>query len=208
MCCRGGRTEPSIGTRLHDLPDDVLHAIMGRLPGNDVAKLASAHPALRRALQTLPSLQPSLLLEVTLDCGGVRTRRDTAAGRSHRRRRDDFGAFRVAHPHLAFDALTVRVALPAGVLRRLRRSTAPVDWLPLRSLKQLCVETSHIGNVHGGLRLSPLRAARDGFGLDCHAPRPALVRSKTVSSIRSAAVCARRSCCAPVWGSFCRAVPC
>ncbi len=143
MCHRGGLTEPSIGTRLHDLPADVLHAIIS---GNDVAKLASAHPALRRALGTLPSLQPSLVLEVTLDRGGARTRRETAAGRSHRRRRDDFGAFRAAYPHLVIDALTVRVALPAGLLRRRRRLAAPVDWLPLRSLKQLCVETSNIGN--------------------------------------------------------------
>ena len=136
---------PSIGTRLHDLPTDVLHAIMARLAGNDVAKLASAHPALRRALGTLTSFHPSLMLEVTLDRGGARTRRDTAASRSHRRRRDDFGAFRAAHPQLAIEALTVRVALPAGVLRR-RRSPAPVDWLPLQALKRLCIETSHIGN--------------------------------------------------------------
>ena len=166
MCYRGGLNEPSIGTRLHELPTDVLHAIMGRLPGNDVAKLASTHPALRRALGTLPSLQPSLIMEVTLDRTGARTRRETAAGRSQRRRRDDFGAFRAAHPHLAIDALTVRVALPAGLLRRRRRLAAPVDWLPLRALKQLYVETSNIGDGCTEVSALVVRAARNGYGFD------------------------------------------
>ena len=146
---------------LHQLPDEILHAIMGhlgndgtvrlaslfpagkgQLVSNDAVKLASLPSALRRALHTLPSLQPEVVLDMALISGGTgRTRGVTAAKQTRRRRSDSFAAFRAAHPGVVLDALTVRLALAETVsLRVCCGAHFAVDWLPLRSLKRLCIE--------------------------------------------------------------------
>jgi len=144
---RGGAKRPAAVARtLHELPEDVLHAIMRRLVNNDAVKLASVHPTLRRAIGTLPSLQPSVILDVSPLRAETRTRSDTTAERPRQLRSNSFGAFRAAHPELAIDAMTVRLALPAALPRRIDMHAQFVTtWLPLRDLKHLCVETSNAG---------------------------------------------------------------
>ena len=128
---------------LHKLPVDILHAIMGQLISNDAVKLASVHPALRRALTTIPSLQPSVVLDVSPQRAETRTRSDTAAERPRQLCSDSFGAFRAAHPGVAINAMTVRLELPAMLPRRTSKDAKfVIGWLPLRSLKELYVQTS------------------------------------------------------------------
>ena len=110
---------------LHHLPEEILRAIMSQLTGNDAVKLASLHSALRRALRTLPCLQPSVALDVSTVCGGHRTRGATAAEQA--RCSDSFGAFRAVHPGVAIDAVTVRLLLPAMLPQLVTRSVAAFD---------------------------------------------------------------------------------
>jgi len=94
-----GAVHASGTAELHEMPEDVLRAIMSHLTGNEAVKLGSLHSALRRALGTLPSLQPSMPLDVWTSGGGVRTPSQQAAEQTRRRRRDrSFAAFRAAHP--------------------------------------------------------------------------------------------------------------
>ena len=148
---------------LHELPEEILHAIMdhlgntqtvnpwssfraskGQLVSNDAVKLASLHSALRRALQTLPSLQPEVVLDMASIPGGRgRTRSETSAEQTLWRRSDSFAAFRAAHPGGAIDTLTFRLALAEVVPDHVLYSAKfAIDWLPLRSLKRLCIETN------------------------------------------------------------------
>ena len=140
---------PAVAARnLHHLPEDVLHAIMGRLSSNQAVRLGCVHPALRRAVGTLPSLQPSVILDVSPLRAETRTRSETTAERPRQLRSDSFGAFTAAHPGLAIDAMTVRLELPATLPRRIEPHAQFVTtWLPLRNLKHLCVETT-TGGFH------------------------------------------------------------
>ena len=135
---------------LHQLPVDIVHAIMGRLVSNDAVKLGSLHSALRHALHTLPSLQLSVALDMDLSrIGGGRTRSETAAERRRQRRRDSFAAFQAAHPGVADEAVSVRLALADGMPEDVYYgANFDIDWLPLRSLKRLCMETNPHGVSH------------------------------------------------------------
>ena len=132
---------------------------MGQLLGNDAVRLGSLHRALHRALKTLPSLQPSVVLDVSVIRSTVRTRGECAAAQQRRQRSDSFGAFRAAHPGVAMDAVTVRMALPA-VLPRLVDRDAMFDmyWLPLRALKRLYVETSTLASGLAQVNAPPCAA--------------------------------------------------
>ena len=66
---------------LHELPEEILRAIMSHLVGNEAVKLASLHPALRRALRTLPSLEASVVLDVSMTRDRARTRQSKAQSR-------------------------------------------------------------------------------------------------------------------------------
>ena len=130
---------------LHELPEDVLHAIMAQLPGNEAVKLGSLHPALRSALGSLPSLQPSLVLDTSVLHGPARTRGETAAEQLRQRRSNSFNAFKAAHPGVAIEEVTVRLALPALLPQHVAADAAfHVHWLPLRYLKHLRVVTTSI----------------------------------------------------------------
>ena len=120
---------------------------MGQLHGNDAVKLASMHPALRRGLRTLPTLQPSVVLDVSVIRDRPCTRREHAARQKRQRRRDSFGAFRAAHPGITFEAVTVRMELPAVLPQHVDKDAVfDVYWLPLRSLKRLCVVTDALAS--------------------------------------------------------------
>jgi len=142
--CRRGSTQPKAAAQsLLGLPEEILRAIMSQLVGNEAVKLASLHPALRRALRMLPSLQPSVKLDVAMIRGSQRTRGASAAEQARRRRSASFGAFRSAHPSIAIEAMTVRLPLSAVLPRRVvgRVAAFDTDCLPLRSLRRLRVET-------------------------------------------------------------------
>ena len=146
------------GARLHELPEEILRAIMSRLACNDAVRLASLHPSLRRALRTLPSLEPSVLLDMaSLPGGSDRNGGEPAAVQTRRRRSDSFAAFIAAHPGVVGDALTVRLALARKVPEYILNGVDfAVDWLPLRTLKRLYIET----NLHLGAE--QVRAAPSG----------------------------------------------
>jgi len=157
---RADPSEPRSAARaLHDLPEEILIAIMSQLIGNDAVKLASLHPALRRALRAVPSLQPSVALDFdSSPIGGARTRSETAAERKRRRRSNSFAAFRVAHPGVAVEAVSVQLAPTEGLPEDVYYGANFVldVMLPLRSLKRLRMETNPHGVSH------EVRAARTG----------------------------------------------
>ena len=130
---------------LHEMPDEVLSAVMGLLSTYDAVKLGSLHPALRRALGTCPGLEPSLVLEVSTLRDGARTRGDTAADYERRLRGGSFRAFSAAHPRIVISAMTLQLELDADELLRFWQHSNikfASDWLPLRCLKKLHVKTS------------------------------------------------------------------
>ncbi len=132
---------------LHELPEDVLHAIMRHLRGNEAVKLATLHPALRRALGTLPSLHPSVVLDVSVIRDGACTRGEHAARQRRQRRRESFGAFRATHPGIAIEAVTVRMELPEVLPRHVDKDAVfDIYWLPLRPLRRLCVVTDALAS--------------------------------------------------------------
>ena len=132
---------------LHQLPEDVLHAIMRQLRGNEAVKLATLHPALRRALGTLPSLHPSVVLDVSVIRDGACTRGEHAARQKRQRRCESFSAFRAAHPGITIEAVTVRMELPAVLPRHVDKDAVfDVHWLPLRPLRRLCVVTDALAS--------------------------------------------------------------
>ena len=128
---------------LLDLPEEVLHIIMLHLPGNAAVRFGSTHSTLRRIFRALTSLQPSLVLDVTAIRGRGRTSAEYAVKQMQQQRSGSFRAFRAAHPGIAVDALTLRLAVPEVPLGKVQRSAgAAILWLPLRQLKRLCLETS------------------------------------------------------------------
>jgi len=128
---------------LLELPEEMLHLIMAYLPGNAAVRLGSTHSTLRRIFRTLTSLLPSLVLDVTAIRGRGRTPAECAAKQMQQQRSLSFRAFMAAHPGMAVDAMTLRLAVPAVPLGKVQRSAgAAILWLPLRQLKQLCLETS------------------------------------------------------------------
>ncbi len=155
------------GAMLHELPEEILRAIMSRLVCNDAVKLASLHTTLRRILRTLPSLEPSVVLDMTslpgfngMGGGGA------AAMQTRQRRSNSFAAFTAAHPGTAINAVTLRLALTGQVPVYISDGIEfAVDWLPLRSLKRLRIETN-----------LPARAREVRTGmmarLEAHALRP------------------------------------
>ena len=147
---------------LHELPEDVLHVIMRQLRGNEAVKLATLHPALRRTLGTLPSLQPSVVLDVSVIHAGACTRGEQTARRKRQRRCESFGAFRAAHPGIAIEAVTVRMELPAVLPRHVSKDAVfDMHWLPLRPLRRLCVVTDPL--LSGLAQVSkPLQGALHG----------------------------------------------
>ena len=147
---------------LHELPEDVLHAVMRHLHGNDAVKLATLHPALRRVLGTLPSLRPSVVLDVSVIRDGACTRGEHAARQRRQRRRDSFGAFRAAHPGMTIEAVTVRMELPAVLPRHVDKDAVfDMYWLPLRPLKRLCIVTDVLASGLAQVR-TPLSVAQHG----------------------------------------------
>ncbi len=128
---------------LLDLPEELLQMIMVHLPGNAAVRMGSTHSTFRRIFRTLTSLQPSVVLDVTAIRGRGRTPAECEAKQMQQQRSVSFRAFRAAHPGIAVDALTLRLAVPAVALGKVQRSAgAAVLWLPLRQLKRLCLETS------------------------------------------------------------------
>ena len=128
---------------LLQLPEEMLHLIMGHLPRNAAVRLGSTHSTLRRIFRALTSLQPSLVLDVTAIRGRGRTPAECAAKQMQQQRSHSFRAFRAANPGIAIDALTLRLVVPAVPLGKVQRSAgAAILWLPLRQLKRLCLETS------------------------------------------------------------------
>ena len=107
---------------------------MGQLPGNDAVKLGSVHPALRRALRTLPSLQPSVLLDVCAVRDGIHTRAERSAQQKRQRHSSSFAAFLAAHPGVLIEAMTVRLVLSLVIPRRMEDVQIDADtvlhWLP------------------------------------------------------------------------------
>jgi len=147
----------SMHPELHEMPEDVLRAIMSHLAGNEAVKLGTLHSALRRTLSTLPSLQPSVALDFdSSPIGGARTRSETAAERKRRRRSDSFAAFRAANPGVAVEAVSVQLAPTEGLPEHVYYgANFVIDvMLPLRSLKRLRMETNPHGVSH------EVRAAR------------------------------------------------
>ena len=135
-------------SHLHELPEEILRAIMSQLICNDAVKLASLHPALRRILRSLPSLEPSVVLDMaSLPGYSSRAGGEAAAVQTRQRRSDSFAAFRAAHPGVAGDAVKVRLAFAGKVPEYIFNGVDfAIDWLPLRTLKRLCIET----NLHAG----------------------------------------------------------
>ena len=139
------RLRRSAARALHELPDEVLSAVMGLLSTSDAVKLGSLHPSLHRALGTCPGLEPTLVLKVSLLRDGARTRGDTLADRGRQPHGASFRAFSAAHPGIVISAMTLRLELNADELQRFWRYSNvkfASDWLPLRCLKRLHVETS------------------------------------------------------------------
>ena len=128
---------------LHQLPDEILHVIMGLLSSNEAVKLGSLHPALRCALGTLPSLEASLDFEATPLRRVSRTRHSTAADDRQQLRGASFGAFTAAHPGIAI-ALTLQLSLRVYQLQRDYYWSVQfaTDWLPLHSVRQLYIKAS------------------------------------------------------------------
>ena len=137
--CRSHSTTSS-GRSLHELPEEVLRLIMAQLHSNDAVKLGSLHSALRSAVGTLPSLQPTLIQDVRAFRDGMLTRREQAAMQSWQKRSDSFAAFRAAHLALAIEAMKLRFAMPVVPRNDEIDASAALQWLPLRSLKLLCIE--------------------------------------------------------------------
>lgn len=131
---------------------------MCHLLANDAVKLGSLHSALRRAVGTLPNLQPSVVLDVSLIRGSARTRGERAAEHTRQRRGDSFSAFRIAHRGVMINAVTVRMALPSVLPRNVGRDAVfAIYWLPVRSLRRLCVKTSTLASG-----LAQVSTTRDG----------------------------------------------
>ena len=105
-------------------------------------KLGPLHSALRRTVGTLPSPQPTLIQDVCALRDGILTRREQAAAQSRQRRSNSFAVFRAAHPAMAIEAMKLRYAMPVVPRIDEVNAAAALQWLPLCTLKRLCVEPS------------------------------------------------------------------
>jgi hypothetical protein len=129
---------------LLELPVEVLHLIMDRLPANGAVMLGGLHPTLRAALANLPDLHVALTLDAVdrRTEGGARTRTRARVTDATTlllcRRKESFSRFLAASPSGQLTRLDLTLRVPLT-------STGPppssasldLDWLPLSSTREL-----------------------------------------------------------------------